>query len=196
MKGLDQFYTGDKLATIFLKHVQSILPFAEYDILLEPSAGTGSLYKLLDDRRIGIDLDPKCRGIKKQNFYHFVPAACKRILTIGNPPFGKNASDAVKFFNHAAQFSEAIAFVLPRTFRKASIINRLDQYFHQIFDETVEPNSFIKDGKPYDVWTVMQIWVRRSELRKKIHISNFADAKAWWQRVSSRRCRFLYTTCR
>lgn len=183
-KELDQYYTGPELAKYFLGKVQELLPYADYDTVLEPSAGTGSFYDLLDPRRVGLDLDPQCAGVQQQNFYDYVaPIPHGKILTIGNPPFGKNASDAVKFFNHSAKFSQAIAFVLPRTFRKASIINRLDNSFHLIFDETVPEHSFIHDDKPYDVWCTMQIWIRKETKRSKIKIRKLTDAKDYWEIV-------------
>lgn len=190
-KELDQYYTGPELACYFLTKVKELLPYDEYDMVLEPSAGTGSFYNLLDSRRVGLDLDPKCAGVIKQNFYDYVaPIPHGNILTIGNPPFGKNASDAVKFFNHSATFSKAIAFVLPRTFRKASVINRLDESFHLIFDETVPDNSFIHDGKPYDVWCAMQIWIRKDITRAKIKIHKVSDAKDYWEIVDPKQADF------
>jgi hypothetical protein len=183
-KELDQYYTGPELAQYFLDKVQELLPYADYDMVLEPSAGTGSFYNLLDTRRVGLDLDPKCTGVQKQNFYDYMaPIPHGKILTVGNPPFGKNASDAVKFFNHSAKFSQAIAFVLPRTFRKTSLINRLDENFHLIFDETVPDQSFIHEGKPYDVWCTMQIWIRKENKREKIATKKLSDAKDYWEIV-------------
>ena len=57
-KELDQYYTGPALAGYFLAKVQEMLPYDDYDTILEPSAGTGSFYNLLDTRRVGLDLDP------------------------------------------------------------------------------------------------------------------------------------------
>lgn len=185
-KELDQYYTLPTLAEYFLSKAKELLPYDDYDILLEPSAGTGSFYNRLDDRRIGVDLDPKAQGIIEQDFYDYYPSQCAdtKILTIGNPPFGKNSSDAVKFFNHAAQFSDAIAFILPRTFRKTSLINRLDRNFHLIFDETVPEKSFIHENKSYDVWCCMQIWIKRDEKRDRIAVMTFSDAAAYWTIVA------------
>ena len=183
-KQLDQYYTNPNLARYFLGKVKDLLPYDTYDTVLEPSAGSGSFYDLLDARRVGLDLDPRYPGVQQQNFYDYVaPIPHGNILTIGNPPFGKNASDAVKFFNHSAKFSQAIAFVLPRTFRKASIINRLDEDFHLIFDETVPDGSFIHDDKPYDVWCTMQIWVRKDIKRAKIEVKKLSDARDYWEIV-------------
>lgn len=188
-KELDQYYTSTALAEYFLAKIKELLPYDDYDILLEPSAGTGSFYNLLDDRKLGLDLDPKAPSIQKMNFYDYmpdIPYCDTKILTLGNPPFGKNSSDAVKFFNHAAPFSQAIAFILPRTFRKASLINRLNDDFHLLFDETVPEYSFIHDNKPYNVWCTMQIWVRKDTKRAKISIKKVTDARDYWEIVDSK----------
>ena len=42
----------------------------------------------------------------------------KNILIVGNPPYGKNCSTAINFFNHAVTISDFIAFIIPKTFRK------------------------------------------------------------------------------
>jgi hypothetical protein len=173
-KSISQFYTNPLYASKFLDIVKTLLPFDIYHLLLEPSAGTGSFYKLLDNRRVGLDIDPKCEGVINQNFLMWYPEVDK-VLTIGNPPFGKNSSLAVSFFNHAAEFSDVIAFILPKTFRKASIINRLNNRFNIIFDDTVPPNSFIYNGKSYDVPCCCQIWVRSETIREKIKVKSIND---------------------
>lgn len=166
---LDQFYTNPEYAKTFLSTIADTIDLKKYDHVLEPSAGTGSFYNLLDKKkRIGLDLEPKAAGIVKTDFFEWTPPAGKRIVTVGNPPFGKNAGLAVKFFNRAAEFSDVIAFVIPRTFRKASIINRLDKNFHCIYDETVPDNSFIFNGNAYDVPCAAQIWQREKNPRDRI----------------------------
>ena len=41
----------------------------KYDIHMEPSAGTGSFYNLMDiSKRIGIDIDSKCEGVINMDF--------------------------------------------------------------------------------------------------------------------------------
>ena len=183
-RDLDQFYTDPKYANIFFNTVQKYLDLSNFDLLLEPSAGSGSFYNLMDEhRRIGLDLDPKATGIVQQDFFTWRPEINNHVFTLGNPPFGKNANLAVKFFNHAATFSDAIAFVLPRTFRKASIINRLNKNFHLIYDEDVPANSFIFDDQPYDVWCCAQIWIKRDEIRSSVPILNFSMVKEWFEIV-------------
>jgi predicted RNA methylase len=181
---LDQFYTDPAYAEQFLKTIAQTVNLSEYDHLLEPSAGTGSFYNLLDvKRRIGLDLDPKSKGIVKTDFFDWSPPVGKKIITIGNPPFGKNAGLAVKFFNRAAEFSDVIAFVIPKTFRKASIINRLNANFHIVYDETVPDHSFIFNGVAYNVPCAGQIWQRRATLRAKIVTLKLEQIKSWFELV-------------
>jgi hypothetical protein len=181
---LDQFYTNSDYAKSFLERIDSIVDRSKFECELEPSAGTGSFYDLLDpSKRVGLDLEPKASGIIQSDFFDWKWPSDKRIISIGNPPFGKNANLAVKFFNHAARFSDAIAFIVPKTFRKASIINRLDPAFHLKHDEEVPEFSFIFDGKPYDVWCCGQIWVKHNQQREAIRIHKISDLNDWFSIV-------------
>lgn len=181
---LDQFYTNVNYAKHFYKIIQDNVNLEQYSIQLEPSAGTGSFFNLMDkNKRVGLDLDPKSTDIQKYDFFSWKPDSKQTVITIGNPPFGKNSSLAVKFFNHAAQFSDVIAFILPRTFRKTSIVNRLNKNFHLIYDELVPDYSFIFNDKPYNVWCCAQIWIKKPTARKKIPILRFNDFDKWFSIV-------------
>lgn len=57
---------------------------------------------------------------------------------------------------------------MPRTFCKASIQNQLNQKFHLVHEEDVEPYAFIFEDEPRDVPTVFQIWERRDDPRPSI----------------------------
>jgi predicted RNA methylase len=162
---LDQYYTQTAVAAYFYRVFQEHFDPARY-LMVEPSAGTGSFYKLLLPGSLGYDVDPKYPGIETADFLTVKIASDRdKTAAIGNPPFGKNASMAVRFFNHAARQSSVIALILPRSFRKASIQNRLDRDFHLVWEETVPENAFLFEGKPYSVPAVFQVWERRSEPR-------------------------------
>ena len=176
--GLDQFYTNPKYAKKCYDMIKAkIADFKSYDLELEPSAGDGSFYKLLSpEKRYGIDLDPQCKGIVKQDFFKYRPKSTfKKIITIGNPPFGKNASLAVKFFNHAAEFSHAIAFIVPKSFKKVSVQNKLDLKFSLLYELDCPKSSFILGGINYDVPCVFQIWVKGKKKRQKIVLDTEND---------------------
>ena len=167
----DQFYTSKKVAKRCYDIAKTVIDLSNCKIL-EPAAGTGAFFSLFPEgRRLGYDIDPKCDGVFQKDFLELriLDDGHTPYVVIGNPPFGKNASLAVKFFNYAANFSNvaAIAFIFPKTFRKASITNRLNLKFHCVFDEALEANAFVFEGKEYDVPCVFQIWERQDSPRTK-----------------------------
>jgi len=159
---LDQIYTKQAVAVRLYSVVGKHLDLGGCQ-LVEPSAGAGVFSELMPRSRWAYDIAPKGMGIRQANFLKLEIKSDREIVVIGNPPFGRNANMAVSFFNHAATFATAIAFVLPRSVRKASIINRLHRRFSLIHEEIVEPDAFTLDGRTRDVPTVFQIWVRCPE---------------------------------
>ena len=84
-------------------------------------------------------------------------------VVIGNPPYGKNSNLAVKFLNKAAELSKDIHMVLPRTFRKPSIINRLNPHLHLVSDSDVDDSAF-RDS----IVACVQKWEVKEEQRERI----------------------------
>ena len=170
---LDQYFTTSAVARHCLDQLNSVLadmagcaallqdPVLWY---LEPSAGEGAFFDLLPRAtRLGLDLEPRHPAIQQANFLEFRPAQLPPFLvTVGNPPFGVNYSMAVRFFNHAAQFSQVIAFILPMAFRKESTIRRLNPLFALVSDEALPAKAFVFQGQPYSVPCCFQIWVKQS----------------------------------
>jgi hypothetical protein len=165
---LDQFYTKEEEAQ---RCYELVRPYTEPNtIWLEPSAGTGAFFKLFPSTRLGYDLEPKFDGIIEGDFLlaDLSTLLDQDVITVGNPPFGKNANLAVQFFNRCAAVSRVVAMIVPRTFRKPSIINRLDSNFHLVHDETLPSFSFIADDMPYDVPCCFQIWTRSEVARSRM----------------------------
>ena len=135
---------------------------------LEPAAGDGAFFTLLPEGSLGIDIEKRIEGVVEHDFLSFTDFGHYTYCAIGNNPFGKNASLAIRFFNHAARVSNAIALILPRTFRKASVQNKLDQYFHLIHEQAVPDNSFLHMGAEVNVPCVFQIWQKRKTKRPLI----------------------------
>ena len=162
---LDQFYTKQEVALELCKILKEKLNLNKYTFL-EPSAGFGSfvnaLRKTFKEPKIeAIDLDPKSFDIKQQDFFSYTPKE-QKIITIGNPPFGKRATLAIKFFNYASKFSDYIAFIVPLQFEKWSVQKNLNKDFKLIFSQILEPNSFIFSGKDCSIRCCFQIWTRCS----------------------------------
>lgn len=168
-KCLDKFYTNKDIALKCIQKTEQICGLKVFDLIIEPSAGNGSFYTQIKETHIiGIDIEPECENLIKQDFLKFIPdKQFKNILTIGNPPFGRVSSLAVKFFNHSSKFSNYIAFILPKTFRKLSVQNRLSLDFKLIHDEDIpdKPCSF---SPKMNAKCCFQIWKREKSCRKKI----------------------------
>lgn len=168
MPRLDKFYTKRTIAQRCLDS----LDLSRYDVLLEPSAGSGAFFDLLPTaQREGYDLEPAFPGgeIATLDFFEYEADPAKTYLVVGNPPFGKNSSLAKRFFTHAAKFAQTIAFVLPRTFRKTTTINQLPAEFHQAEEIVLPMESFeLPDGSPYEVPCVFQVWERKGVERERI----------------------------
>lgn len=160
---LDQFYTCPELAEALTRQFWAKLsPTEKESFFLEPSAGRGAFLNAMKafvkpDRLLGLDIDPKHETITCQDFLSW-HAPHKDWIVFGNPPFGKNSSTAVKFFNHAASFARVIAFIVPRTFEKNSLQKRLDLNFDLVEEHSIPPLSFWFEGEKITVPCVFQLW--------------------------------------
>ena len=164
-RALDRFLTSDS-AVQFCLDLLNKQNWDNIDLWLEPSAGEGAFLRYLPTPRIGLDISPSNNSeIIQKDFLQWSPHTKSTIAVVGNPPFGKNSSLAVKFFNHSATFADCIAMILPRTFRKDSIVNRLDRNFHLKAETTMPNESYEFEGESYSVPTVFQIWSRKSKKR-------------------------------
>jgi hypothetical protein len=165
---LDKFYTNLNIVDICIKLISDKYNWNDFDLIIEPSAGNGNfLLKIPSDKKIGIDIEPEHNDIIKHDFLKYTPPNVQNILSIGNPPFGRVSSLAIKFFNHAAKWSNVIAFIIPKTFRKLSVHNKLNLNFHLILDKSIpdKPCSFTpKMG----VKCCFQIWERKNILRTSV----------------------------
>jgi len=171
-KGLDKFYTIPVIAEKCLDVIGAKYPWDAWDLVVEPSAGNGSfLSRIPTSKKIGLDIDPEHDDIIKKDFFEYNPdVKGRRVLVLGNPPFGRVSSLAVKFFNHAAEWSSVIAFIIPKTFRRVSVQNRLHRKFHIIHDDDIpsDPCSF---NPPMQVKCCFQVWERRTEDRELVKLS-------------------------
>lgn len=163
---LDQFYTKKEVAIDCYNKVSKLINLEKYK-LIEPSAGEGRFSDLFHSNSMALDLDPKKSYIEKMDFFDFNYNSDDPVVVIGNPPFGKNSSLAIKFFNKSALFSDYICMILPKTFKKDSVKNKLDLNFHLKKEWVLSKNSFTFNDNEYDVPCVFQIWEKR-EVKRKI----------------------------
>jgi len=142
------------------------MDFNQYSSILEPSAGTGVFLDFLPPEKTkGIDLDPKRDDIEQCDYFKYKGTES---LVIGNPPFGRVSSMAIKFFNYSATFADTIAFIIPRTFRRVSIQNKLSLDFHLVKDVEIPIGSF--EPLSMKAKCCFQVWERRDKPREKIEL--------------------------
>lgn len=158
--GLDKFYTQKEVAKQCTDFLKEKITLTKEALFLEPSAGNGAFLDYLDNY-LAIDIKPEDDRIKEQDFFNF-SSNKKDYITIGNPPFGKRSKMAIDFFNKASEFSEIIAFIVPVSFMKWSVQKVLNKDFALIDYFYLNPCSFLENGKPFEVRTVFQIWVKKS----------------------------------
>ena len=175
--GKEQYYTlpevVDKCMSIAMKYSGNAKLF------MEPAGGTGEFIKGMvragvDEAQIvSCDIEPKHPLVEKQDFLQSNYQG--EYFVISNPPFGRANSLSVKFFNKAAPIRSHICFLIPISWRKWSIINRLDENFHLVEDVEMPAVSFYNDDGPIEgglLRTVFQVWEKRPVKRKKIAIED------------------------
>jgi len=161
-EGLDKFYTLPEYSKHCIDKIVELYDISCWELIVEPSAGNGSfLNQIPSNNKIGIDISPEHPAIITQDFLTYSPPTnINHILVIGNPPFGKNSSLAIKFFNHAAKWANVIAFIIPRTFRKVSVQNKLHLSFHLVHDEDV-PITPCCFSPPMMAKCCFQVWEKK-----------------------------------
>ena len=174
--GKEQYYTPADLAKRLVKTVADTVGGLEGKTVLEPAGGTGAFVKAAKAAKaktISFDIEPKAKTIKTGNFLE-TELKLKNAITISNPPFGRNNSLSIPFFNRAAEHSDYIAFIVPRSWRKWSVINRLDRRFHLVYDEDLQidyvddKQELIKGNSR--LATCFQIWQKRRNLRPLVSV--------------------------
>jgi len=170
-KEKDQFFTSKKsveycMSVLYKKLYELGIDESEYTYI-EPSAGDGSFYNNLpEDRKIGVDIEPKSEGIIKHDFLKWFPSDSKKFISIGNPPFGLRGNLALRFLNHSSKFSEFVAFILPQLFEsngKGSCKGRVNG-MNLIHSEKIDSSFYYPNGTDVNVNVVFQIWSKNFKL--------------------------------
>jgi len=186
---IDKFYTNfiavEKCITLLKKYIT----ITNDDLVIEPSAGNGSFInhiKSLSSNYIFYDLEPEHSEIIKQDYLDFDHTAFtnnnsyKKFHVIGNPPFGRQSSLAIKFIKKSCEYCDSLSFILPKSFKKDSIKKHFPLEYHLTCEYDMPHKSFIVDEKEYDVPCVFQIWERKKINRtvpKKLVPKNYKFVK-------------------
>ena len=180
---IDKYYTCYSVVKMCIDMIDKYIKIDKNDIIIEPSAGNGSFInsiKSLTDNYKFYDLEPEHDDILKQDYllgnYEDIKKKYNKIHIIGNPPFGRQSSLAIKFIKKSCEICNTISFILPKSFKKDSLQKVFPLNFHLIYEFDLPTNSFIVDGKEHDVPCVFQVWEKRYTDRiitKKIEPNNF-----------------------
>jgi len=165
----DKFYTKKNV----VKKLISNLKLGVYDIIIEPSAGDGSFIDYIEDYNyIAIDIQPENNRIIKMDWFDFkLDKNYNKILVLGNPPFGNQGSLAMNFIKKCSDLKAYhIAFILPKSFKKESVKNRIPSNYHMILEINIPDESFTLNNIDYSVPCIFQIWERRDIIREKIKL--------------------------
>ncbi|WP_396189529.1 hypothetical protein [Flavobacterium sp.] len=168
---MEKFYTNPLVAAQCVKLIKQHVDINPSDILIEPSAGNGAFIphlKSISKNCMFYDIKPEHPDIIKQNFFNLKNNFKSSIHIIGNPPFGRKMSSAIKFIKKCDQLNvKSISFILPRSFKKLSVKKSVPLHYHLKYQIELPHNSFIYHNKPFEIPTVFQIWIRKEKLRKK-----------------------------
>ena len=170
--GKEQYYTPFSVADEILANLEDLVGSLKKRTIVEPAGGTGSFIEAASNRGaktfISYDIEPHHPLVAKGDFLKQSISGSGHV-TVSNPPFGRNNALSIPFFNHAADSSDVIAFVVPRSWRKWSVQNRLDRRFELVRDDDLDINYVDRDGELLSrknlLRTCVQYWKRSSSLR-------------------------------
>lgn len=177
---IDKYYTKRDIVDMCIQLVKKYVKIRKtMDIVVEPSAGSGVFYNAISRVCNNIrmfDIFPDSDIVLKKDFLEVSPdnicpgqdITKMTIHTIGNPPFGRQSSLAIKFIKHASNFSKTISFILPKSFKKDSMRRAFPLSFHLLYECDLPEKSFTVNGEDHDSPCVFQIWERRQTNRKII----------------------------
>jgi len=172
---IDKYYTKINIVEQCIEAMKKYINISKDDLIIEPSAGNGSFIeniKKITENYKFYDLEPENKEIIKQDFLDFdfveLKQKYKNIHIVGNPPFGRQASLAIKFIKKCCLFSNSISFILPKSFKKESMKKHFSKNFHLIYEIDLLENSFLVNNVDSDVPCVFQIWQHKNETRNSI----------------------------
>ena len=166
---LDKFYTKTELVQKLISYID----FSNFDLVVDPCCGDGAFYSQINHtNKIGIDILPHLDGVLTHDYltwdHSVVSSRRDKVIVISNPPFGRQGSLALSFIKKSSQFSDTIAFILPLSFAKPSVKNKMPDTYHLEYEEILPDNSYLLDGESYSVKCVFQIWKKSDKKRDKI----------------------------
>lgn len=172
---IDKYYTKPAIVLTCIEYIKTKISILENDVIIEPSAGNGSFIqhiKSLGQNYKFYDLEPEHNDIEKQDYLQLnnneILKSYTNIHIIGNPPFGRQASLAIKFIKKSCEFCNTLSFILPKSFKKESMKNHFPLHFHLVFEIDLPEKSFLVNNEEYTVPCIFQIWIKKDYKRLEI----------------------------
>ena len=174
---IDKYYTKPIIVEACIQAIKEHIKIsAEDDTIIEPSAGNGAFIdgiKTLSKNVRFYDLEPDNPQILKQDYLLFdykdeKDEKDKKVHVIGNPPFGRQSSLAIKFIKKSTEFCDSLSFILPKSFKKDSMKKSFPPNFHMVYESDISDNAFLVGDKEHNVPCVFQIWEKREEPRQPV----------------------------
>ena len=177
--GKEQYYTPKPLALELVAQIEKVIGSLAGKTVLEPAGGTGAFIEAVQaigvTRVISFDIEPLHELVSVGDFLE-QEIKESDLITISNPPFGRNNSLSIPFFNHAAKVSDAICFIVPRSWRKWSVTNRLDLGFDLALDLDIDIDYVDATGMPLSnknhLATCFQIWKKADTPRTLVRVTD------------------------
>ena len=177
--GKEQYYTPKPLALELVEHIENVLGSLAGKTILEPAGGTGAFIDAVQAKGvanvISFDIEPLHELVSLGDFLE-QEIKESNLITVSNPPFGRNNSLSIPFFNHAAKVSDAICFIVPRSWRKWSVTNRLDLGFELALDLDIDIDYVDAVGTPLSsknlLATCFQIWKKADAPRGLVRVTD------------------------
>jgi len=179
--GKEQFYTPPDSAKLIMSRAMKWLEADQKELFLEPAGGTGAFVEAALEvgfkKIVSLDIEPRHPKVQQGNFLS-TQISFEGAICISNPPFGRNNSLSIPFFNRASTECNMIAFVVPRSWRKWSVINRLSPDFKLVDDWDLSIDYVDQKGEEThgvgNLRTCVQVWKRYPSMRRqKITIKDY-----------------------
>jgi len=185
---IDKYYTKENVVELCLNFFKKYIEIDnQKDLIIEPSAGNGSFIlgiKSIINNYQFYDIEPQNEEIIKQDYLLYDNSKIKhnfnKIHILGNPPFGRQSSLAIKFIKKSCEFCDTISFILPKSFKKNSLKKSFPLNYHLIFEYDLPDKSFLVDGNEHNVPCIFQIWEKRNierNINEKMEPFNFIFVK-------------------
>uniref|UniRef100_A0A6C0H5C0 Uncharacterized protein n=1 Tax=viral metagenome TaxID=1070528 RepID=A0A6C0H5C0_9ZZZZ len=187
---IDKFYTKKETVYHIIKLFKEYVKPNNNDLIIEPSAGNGAFIDAIKSLKCNYefyDLEPEHEEIIKQDYLLYNTnntnnsnntnnTNTQKIHILGNPPFGRQSSLAIKFIKKSCEFCASISFILPKSFKKDSLKKTFPLNFHLLFEMDLPQKSFLVNNKEHDVPCIFQIWIKKTyarEVSAKLEPQNF-----------------------